>query len=646
MAKKLSVKGIIKRAKDFFAGNNAADDTALYPIERAELQDQDLLNHLERSYKEATDNIEPLYASWKDNRDAFMCLAEDQFGGNASRISINGIPLIFNCAITHQSTQDIVSIINSGNTKISPLPVVRQALNDEAYVRVNFPEILQNKRPEETPVDYVRRIVGYCYKDISERRNMHEKDAEIIRDVCLCGIGYSNIFTDFDYDTLQEDIFIKIEQPENVKLNPSATGVNETCRLMHVDNFIPPFEASQLYPEFQDDIYAEIDAIARKSSTSNENADRMKGLVKIIRSYIKDDTIAHVPVLTLDPETNESIQEADKEKGEPLFEVSRRYPNGRVITWLPTRKIILEDSEGERGVFPISALTDRKPSWSAIGAPIATPLRAAESAQNTIHQQMIANMKKAGNVIVEYVDGVDIAQITDEVGALIRVPDINRGIAVHGAQNIVGNAVEAAQMIRVAADQMCGLMAASVGRVPTGVVSGVAIAQLQEPTNRVMAEFERNFRSFKRDQGIKIGYLMMDMYKKGRVLHTSDEEGNPVVLCFDIGDVVLDIVCKNELDTYMPKDPKSIAEFAMQAAQTMMADGQPLMDRQGVVTALGYDFLKQAAIRADQRAQEAKMMKMKLQAQAQTGAQNPSISGPPNGAPPVSGIPAELVRGA
>jgi hypothetical protein len=132
---------------------------------------------------------------------------------------------------------------------------------------------------------------------------------------------------------------------------------------------------------------------------------------------------------------------------------------------------------------------------------------------------------------------------------------------------------------------------------------------------------------------------MIDLYREGRVLRTSDEEtGLPIRLEVNLFDITDCVEVRADKDTQLPTDPVSMANLVLSLSALRDENGVPYIDRELVASLLKIPGFKEAVARINaasaakaQAAQQAAMLQKQggqnqsSIEQAQTGASQPQV---------------------
>ncbi|MBW1784502.1 MAG: hypothetical protein JRL30_27635 [Deltaproteobacteria bacterium] len=194
-------------------------------------------------------------------------------------------------------------------------------------------------------------------------------------------------------------------------------------------------------------------------------------------------------------------------------------------------------------------------------------------------QQGIANMKACGNNILEMEEGavVDEEKLDNSVLQKIKVSHIGATRFLR-APNILGDTINMHGMLQEDSNRISGVESVAEGRPAGSLTSGVALEILLSGTNRKVQPRNRMFADFKQEQGKQVVDIMKDVYRAGRVLRVSDEDGLPVNLGFDLSAVTDTVDVRVDSNSEFAVNPTKVLPFLIQLAQIPDIDGLPMVD--------------------------------------------------------------------
>ena len=563
---------------------NVAPGVEFYGEHRKD-SDADLSNYLAEIYEDTKKYVEPYFEEWRENRRAYMGWEYDHFGSDATLYSESGKKQIYNSNIVADKLDDLIAIQVGNNPSIFPMPEVSDTVNLATYIT-----------EDETPVRFVSKLWRACMKDLLERRHINHITVKLGLDARLCGFSPLKVIQKYDWETQQEDIWLQVVQPENFGVDPNATSLDD-ARYCYEDVYMSPFEAIQLYPKYREEI---IGAIGKRKKWDREtgesrdtDTDRRKRQVCIVEWFLKDDSTMKV-----------NKEAGVDEEGNPIIETveERKYPRGRRVVWLPETKTVLEDKPNGYNGFPYSLFVTKPVSWTAIGRIEASALRALQYTDDYVIQQMIANLKVAGNITLIYDKnaGIDIEMWKDIVGQKIPVERMG-SVELVKAIAIVQEAIMAHRELIEMSRSISGVTASSEGSSSGSLSSGVALSILQEGTNRKLRYVQNLYAEFLTRVGKQICDLMKDLYRAGRVIRVSDTDDIPMRLPVSLYEVTESVDVQVDADSQLPQDPVSRMQLGLSLMDKLAEDGLPLLDRQGALELIPLTQAKETAERIEKK---------------------------------------------
>ena len=280
---------------------------------------------------------------------------------------------------------------------------------------------------------------------------------------------------------------------------------------------------------------------------------------------------------------DESLEEA-----EDGFEIPA-YPFGREITFVCGQEEyaggikILKD---RAYMYPMWPLVDYIPNpvTEIDGIPTARNVAPFEELRNEAVQLAVENFRATGSDRILHEDNAfhpeEEANLNDEPGQRIRVQDL-QAIHYQAATPSIEPGLAMAQFMLGGARDQTSIHETSSGK-RQGEISGRAIENLQEGTNRRIRPRARFFEEAYREVAQLWAYMALDVYKVGHPYRAGEQFKTLRRLPFNLSDFMVDAEVVIGEDSSVPKDKGFLAQLYMDLAKTPDEHGFPMMDSETI----------------------------------------------------------------
>jgi hypothetical protein len=386
-----------------------------------------------------------------------------------------------------------------------------------------------------------------------ETENMDFKIPVWVKDALMYPIGIAKVIWNEEKKCGIGDVDVTICDPKTVLTKKGTLDFDETCpwavHLMSkavgdlkrafpevADRIHPDGSGKELDQEYgsnKNKAYSgDIVPIAlttqkttMRNLTDVEKHGAMTGDVLIAECWATDDTI-------------EDFQETDKDgkaktgpDGMPLMGKKLKNPNGKVITIIPSQKLLLQSKPSPRddGKKPFVRLVDhvRQRKFYGDGEINESVIRAQDMI-NRILAVIMDNGILVNNTpwIIDSSTGVDASMITNGVGQII-VKTGPGEIDRKPPPEMPGSMFRLYQLLFQLADYETGVHDETRGRKPTGVTANSAIQTLQEASQTRIRLKDRNLECSLTQLGYLVIATMLQNYRLPRIVKITGQGANP-----------------------------------------------------------------------------------------------------------------------
>ena len=282
-------------------------------------------------------------------------------------------------------------------------------------------------------------------------------------------------------------------------------------------------------------------------------------------------------VWTRDYETFES----DKETGKAKL----KFPNGRVITLCPELGIVLSDKANpyKDGKFPFVLMKDYDIPGKFWGEGEVAQLLSPQKHMNELNNAILDNAKTTANMpwIIDKNSGIGYGKITSRPGLVIRK---NPGSEVKREQppGMPAYVVNAVESYKADMEQISGVFDTLKGNSETGVYTAQGILALQE-AGQARIRLKVKLMEETLGQLANLWFSRMrQFWKDDRWLRIVRHDGSYDFRKMKSGTLNHDYDIKIMAGSTMPVNRGAMLDLMIRLAQTQMADGQALVDREAV----------------------------------------------------------------
>ncbi len=538
------------------------------------------------------------------NREAYDGIESDYFKGQGVAVNAYGDTEIFTSGLVAEQIDDAVALQMAGNPRIYPLVTV----DEEMFFAdgVTEPWVLSLLEDAKmTPQEIVQRYVDACVNDLIENENFPEYYTKILTDVRIDGLVTTFQFCEYNHELQRDEIKSILVDNRNIMFGRNAKSARDS-KLIFIEVFLSVWEAKRLFPKYADKIKptendGESDGVTspkNKNVLSTQNPH--KGMVKIVYAFYWDNTEVKEKAEVDKSEDYDGNNYAEKT-------VSRRkYPTGRIITFIPDLGILLDDKPSEMVIWPFASLAIKPKSNSIYGSSLAAKLRPLQSYHGRLWQQLLANIQATGNTQYLSREGniVNEQNFTNRIGQIITVKS-STGTQVLKANPVSDSIWAAIQGVEAKARAISGIYESAKGQLPTSDTSGRAVLALQSGSAQLMSLSRILFRMFLIDMWKQILELMRIHYKRGRPIRVRSDDGIPGILPFDLGLVVASIDCDVSDESAQPITPTDRLNTAMIASTNFRDEfGIPYFDGEYLAQYVRLPDIRQAISRYNARRQQ------------------------------------------
>lgn len=409
----------------------------------------------------------------------------------------------------------------------------------------------------------IHEALGYEW----DRECMDEK---LYRDLITTLVTGSSVYF-VPWDSKTKNVKSTTVDPRNLFPDPLATS---------------PIDAEYI-------IYATYKHEGQLKQSFPDKADKLSGSAirysELVHENDKSSVRIDNQILTLEIWTRDWTTEVIEEKG--LKKAKQLYPNGRVLTVCPELGIILSDKANpyvdESGSFPFVVIKDYDVPGKFWGEGEVAQLISPQTYMNDINNAIIDNAKRTANMpwIIDKNSGIANGSITDRPGLIIRK---NPGSEVRrdAPPPLPAYIQNAVSELKHDMEQISGVFDTLKGNSETGVYTAQGILALQEAGQ---ARIRLKVKLLERSLG-KLGQMwfarMKQFWKGERFLKLTHADGTYDLKIFKSDLLDYDFDIKITAGSTMAVNRGAMLDLMIRLAQTAMPDGQPLVDREAVVTYL------------------------------------------------------------
>lgn len=355
---------------------------------------------------------------------------------------------------------------------------------------------------------------------------------ECIKDSMVLGTGIYKIVWDDELENGAGDVACKIVDPFKLWVNPGATNF-DSCDYV-IEAYSKSYgELKRMFPD------ADIESKSERQSefsTEDKNKDVHKETLvspidhkSTVKNYSKLDSNAidyneSIEVMELWIK-DQTIEEFELETGEKISKL--KYPTGRLITVIPSQKLVLQDVENpyKRHYNPYGKIIDNARARKFYGKGEVEPLIYVQDLLNKTTQIIVDHSNLVINScwIVDEESGVDPEQLTNQIGLIITK---KRGTEVRRdpPPPIPSQLFDMYQMFQSLADQQSGINDVTQGRKPTGITAAEALQTMQDAAQTRIRLKERHLNCSLSRMGQLIIARMLQFYKTPRVIKVNGGE--------------------------------------------------------------------------------------------------------------------------
>lgn len=366
-----------------------------------------------------------------------------------------------------------------------------------------------------------------------------------VKDALMYPVGVAKVLWDEEKKMGLGDVDVTVIDPRHVRVKKGTVDFDKNCPwVVHLMSKSVG-ELKRAFPEMADQIKA--DGSAREleaQNTGNQNkaysgdivpvalttrksnlaemTDVMKGSragdekdVMIAEIWAKDETLVDY--------------EDEKRPGEQLK--IKKYPAGKVITLIPSQKLMLQSKPSPRddGKFPFVRLVDNVVVREFYGEPeLNESLYKVQDAINKVLAVIMDHATLTNNTpwIVDSTTGIDPDLLTNGVGQII-VKTGPGEVRRDPPPSMNPQLFQLYETLIQLADYETGVHDVTQGRKPTGVTAAEAIYSLQEAAQTRIRLKERNLTSSLTQLGYLVVATMLQNYHLPRIVKITGEGGNP-----------------------------------------------------------------------------------------------------------------------
>lgn len=267
-------------------------------------------------------------------------------------------------------------------------------------------------------------------------------------------------------------------------------------------------------------------------------------------------------------------------------QTKRKYPNGRVITMCPELGIVLSDKHNpyKDGKFPFVLMKDYDVPGKFWGEGEVGQLLSPQKYMNELNNAILDNAKATANMpwIVDRNSGIGRGSITSRPGLVIRKnpgSEVRRDQAP-GMPSYVANAVES---YKEDMSQISGVFDTLKGENATGVYTAQGILALQEAGQARIRLKVKLMEDFLGDLATMWYSRMKQFWETDRWVRILLPDGTYDFKQFTKEIFEHDFDVRILAGSTMPVNRGAMLDLMIRLAQTVLPDGQSIVDREAVV---------------------------------------------------------------
>ena len=366
---------------------------------------------------------------------------------------------------------------------------------------------------------------------------------EPLTDMCIYDAGILKLYWDITAEDGKGDVRVKSVDPNNIYINKEAKDFDKDCYYV-IEKMYPtvawlkrqfPEKASLIKSDMQFKLESERQGIKTVKVQADPDTKQPLELVKD-SIFINDSDCretAECWEIWIDSEEMISYQEED-ESG-----YKKKYPNGKLFTFLPNQNLILQETENpyKHGKKPYVRFIDTLMPHQFWGESTTTSLMAAQRNINLVLSNLISYLKLMANPIWKITSdcGIQKRDITNDIALVLelepgKLNDVIRDIPPSiqpGVLNLFDTVMRNATV-------ESGINDFSQGRIPVGGMSGDAMETLQESNMTRIRLKERNMQTSLSKMGSMLISLFLQYYNTPRMARIVGNEQMPKYVEFYI----------------------------------------------------------------------------------------------------------------
>ncbi len=267
----------------------------------------------------------------------------------------------------------------------------------------------------------------------------------------------------------------------------------------------------------------------------------------------------------------------------------QKYPNGRVITVAPELGLVLSDKANpyKDGNFPFVLLKDYDVPGKFWGEGEVSQLLSPQKHMNDLNSAIIDNAKATANMpwIIDKNAGIAKNSITSRPGLIIRK---NPGTEVKrdAPPAMPMYVINALETYKDDIEEISGVFSSVKGDSATGVYTAQGILSLQEASQtRIKLKVRLMEEALSRIALLWFS-RMKQFWKEDKWIRVSRLDGSYDIKKFTKTSLEYDYDIKVSSGSTMPVNRGAMLDLMIRLSQTIMPDGQPLVDREAVLNYL------------------------------------------------------------
>lgn len=355
--------------------------------------------------------------------------------------------------------------------------------------------------------------------------------------------------------------------PFNIFPDPLATSVEDAEHIIYA-SYKNSEMLRRMFPDRSDELVGGDVDYGELVHENNENAN-LENQILVLEVWTRDYE-----------STREDGVEEDKKQSKLV------YPTGRVLTIAPELGIVLEDKKNpyQDGSFPFVLLKDYDVPGKFWGEGEVSQLLSPQKYMNELNNSILDNAKATANMpwIIDRNSGIGYGKITDRPGLIIRK---NPGSEVRRDQapsmpSYVANAVET---YKSDMEQISGVFNSLRGQGETGVYTAQGILALQEAGQSRIRLKVKIMEEYLGEVATLWYSRMRQFWKDDRWMRISQPDGEYDFKRFTSNILKHDYDIRIMAGSTMPVNKGAMLDLMLRLAQTVMPDGQSIVDREAVV---------------------------------------------------------------